>query len=166
MKIPSLIYGALTAACVMGIALPRPALAQVSTNDFEALKKMVEQMGDRLQKLEQTHEQDQKTHEQDQQVIQQLQKQLGAETKTAVTNAQLTADNVAKAQAAFPVPGVSQGPMHNFVIAGDAEVQFGKTAGRHRHFNWPILRRFSSFAPAMTSFSKRASTPCSITTQT
>ncbi|HXR08292.1 MAG TPA: porin [Candidatus Acidoferrum sp.] len=140
MKIPSLIYGALTAACAMGIAFPQAASAQVSTNDFEALKKMVEQMGDRLQKLEQTHEQDQKTHEQDQQVIQQLQKQLG-ETKTAVTNAQLTADNVAKAQAAFPAPGVSQGPMHNFTIVGDAEVQFGKTAGQHSAF------QLADFAP-------------------
>src|ERR1022692_490608 len=99
MKKPSLTLGALTAACALAIALPLSASAQVSTDDFNALKKMVEQLGDKVQKLEQTHEQDQKAHAQDQQVIQQLQQQLG-ETKAAATNAQQTADSVAKAQSA------------------------------------------------------------------
>jgi hypothetical protein len=140
MKIPSPILGVLAAVCVLSAALPRSASAQVSPDDFNALKKMVEQMGDRLQKLEQTHQQDQKTHEQDQQVIQQLQQQLG-ETKAAVTNAQQTADNAAKAQAAAPAAGPSQGPMHNFTMVGDAEVQFGKTAGQHSAFE------LADFAP-------------------
>jgi hypothetical protein len=133
MKIPSLIFGTVAAACMMGAALPQPASAQVSADDFNALKKMVEQLGDKVQKLEQTHEQDQKAHEQDQQVIQQLQTQLG-ETKTAVTNAQQAADNVAKVQSSYPVVNSSQGPMHNFTIVGDAEAQFGKTAGQHSAF--------------------------------
>jgi hypothetical protein len=133
MKIPSLIHGILAAACVMGAALPQPAPAQVSADDFNALKKMVEQLGDKVQKLEQTHEQDQKAHEQDQQVIEQLQKQLG-ETKTAITNAQQTADSVAKVQSAYPVVNASQGPMHNFTIVGDAEADFGKSAGQHSAF--------------------------------
>lgn len=165
MKIPSLIYGALTAACVMGIALPWPASAQVSTNDFEALKKIVEQMGDRLQKLEQTHEQDQKTHEQDQQVIQQLQKQLG-ETKTAVTNAQLTADNVAKAQAALPPPACPRGRCTTSPSSAMPRFNLAKLRDSTTHFNWPILRLFSSFAPAMMSSSRQDSTPCSIITRT
>jgi hypothetical protein len=63
------------------------------------------------------------------------------ETKAAVTNAQQTADNVAKAQAATPAAGVSQGPMHNFTMVGDAEVQFGKTAGQHSAFE------LADFAP-------------------
>jgi len=140
MKFHSLILGALAGTFLTVAALPRTASAQVSTNDFEALKKMVEQMGDRLQKLEQTHEQDQKTHEQDQQVIQQLQQQLG-ETKAAATNAQQTADSVAKVQAAYPAPGASQGPMHNVTMVGDAEVQFGKTSGQHSAFE------LADFAP-------------------
>ncbi len=117
----------------MGTALPQPVSAQVSADDFNALKKMVEQLNDKVEKLEQTHEQDQKAHEQDQQVIQQLQQQVG-ETKLAVTNAQQTADNVAKTQATYPAPGPSQGPMHNFTMVGDAETQFGKTAGLHSSF--------------------------------
>jgi hypothetical protein len=133
MKIHSIIFGTLAAVCVMGAALPQPASAQVSAEDFNALKKMVEQLGDKVQKLEQTHEQDQKAHEQDQQVIQQLQQQLG-ETKAAVTNAQQAADSVAKVQSTYPVANSSQGPMHNFTMMGDAETQFGKTAGQHATF--------------------------------
>ena len=124
----------------MGAALPQPASAQVSADDFNALKKLVEQLGDKVQKLEQTHEQDQKAHEQDQQVIQQLQQQLG-ETKAAVTNAQQTADDVAKVQSAYPVVSNSQGPMHNFTMVGDAEAQFGKTSGQHSAFE------LADFAP-------------------
>lgn len=140
MKIPSFIFGTVAAACVMGAALPQPASAQVSADDFNALKKVVEQLGEKVQKLEQTHEQDQKTHEQDQQVIQQLQQQLG-ETKTAVTNAQQTADSVARAQAANPAVNASPGPLHNVTMVGDAEVQFGKTSGQHGAFT------LADFAP-------------------
>ena len=128
MKIPSFLFGALAAACVMGAALPQPASAQVSADDFNALKKVVEQLGDKVQKLEQTHEQDQKAHEQDQQVIQQLQQQLG-ETKAAVTNAQQKADNVAKVQSAYPV--VNEFP------GADAQLQHG---GRCRGSIWKDLR--------------------------
>ena len=93
MKIPSRLLGILASACLIGM-LPQPASAQVSADDFNALKKTVEQMNEKLQKLEQTHAQDQ-------QIIQQLQQQLG-ETKVAVTNAQQTADNAAKVQSASP----------------------------------------------------------------
>jgi hypothetical protein len=140
MKIPSIILTTLAAACVVGVAFSQPASAQVSADDFNALKKVVEQLGDKVQKLEQTHEMDQKAHEQDQQTIQQLQQQLG-ETKAAVTNAQQTADSVAKAQAANPAVNTSQGPMHNVTMVGDAEVQFGKTSGQHGAFT------LADFAP-------------------
>ena len=133
MKIPSLISGILAAAFVMGAALPQRASAQVSIDEFNAWKKKVEQLDDKVQKLEQTHEQDQKAHEQDQQTIQQLQQQLG-ETKSAVTNAQQKAEEVAKVQSTYPVVSASQGPLHNFTMVGDAEAQFGKTAGQHSAF--------------------------------
>ena len=160
MKIPSLILGALAAACVMGAALPQSASAQVSADDFNALKQMVQQMGDRVQKLEQTHEQDQKAHEQDQQLIQQLQQQLG-ETKTAVTNAQQTADDVAKVQSAYPAANASQGPMHNFTHGGRCRGSIWKNRqASTAPLSWPILRRFFCFAPATTSSSRPDSTSC------
>jgi hypothetical protein len=139
-NISSRIFGTFTATCILSAALAHSVSAQVSTDDFNALKKAVDALGDKVQKLEQTHDQDQKAHEQDQQTIQQLQQQL-LETKTAVTNAQQTADTVAKAQAAAPAPGSSEGPLHNVTMVGDAEVQFGKTAGQHATF------QFADFAP-------------------
>ncbi len=138
MKLPSAFLGATAAFLLAAVAWPQSASAQVSADDFSALKKMVEQLSNQVQKLEQTHDQDQKAHEQDQQIIQQLQLQV-TETKTAATNAQQTADNIAKAQAAPPAP--SQGPLHNFTMVGDAEVQFGKTAGQHGAFE------LADFAP-------------------
>jgi hypothetical protein len=122
MNIRFLIISLATAGCV---ALPHSVLAQVSTDDFNALKKTVEQLGDKVQQLEQSHEQDQKTHEADQQQIQQLQQQLG-ETQTAATNAAQKADAVAQVQSSYPVVSTAQSALHNFSMVGDAEVQFGK----------------------------------------
>lgn len=123
MKFISPIIGTVAGVCVMATALPQSASAQVSTDDFNALKKAVDQLNDKLEKVEQTNSQDQ-------QIIQQLQQQLG-QTQAAVTNAQQTADQVAKDQAALPAPGASQGPLHNVTMVGDAEFQFGKIAGQH-----------------------------------
>jgi hypothetical protein len=130
MKMRSLILGVLACAYLVW---PRLASAQVSTDDFNALKKVVDQLGDKVQKLEQTHEQDQKTHEDDQKKIESLQQQLG-ETKTAVTNATEKAEDVARVQSAYPVVNASPAPTHNFTMVGDAEVQFGKSAGQHSAF--------------------------------
>ena len=79
----------------MGIALPPRAAAEVSDEDFNALKDAVRQLSDKVQKLEQTHEEDQKVHEQDQQKIQQLQQQVG-ETQKAATEAQQEAGTAAQ----------------------------------------------------------------------
>src|SRR5207253_1114375 len=103
------------------------------TDDFNALKKMVEQLGDKVQKLEQTHDQDQKTHEEDQKKIESLQQQLG-ETKTAVTNVDQKAEAVARVQSTYPIVTGGMNALHNFTMVGDAEVQFGKTAGQHSAF--------------------------------
>jgi hypothetical protein len=130
MKNRFLIIGVTAAGCLL---LPRPALAQVSTDDFNALKKSVEQLDDKVQKLEQSHEQDQKTHEADQQQIQQLEQKLG-ETQTAATNAAQKADAVAAVQSTYPVVSASPNATHNFTMVGDAEVQFGKTAGQYSTF--------------------------------
>jgi TolA-binding protein len=168
MKIGSKIFGLFAAGCVIGIAQPRAA-AEVSDQDFNALKDAVQQLSEKVQKLEQTHEEDQKVHEQDQQKIQQLQQQVG-ETKKAASEAQQKAETASqmkrkvnqlqeqveaqktateaqgKAEAAAqvqPVAPVPSGALatHNFTMAGDAEVQFGKIAGQHSAFT------MADFAP-------------------
>jgi hypothetical protein len=170
MKIRSQIFGVLAAGCVMGIALPPRAAAEVSDEDFNALKDAVRQLSEKVQKLEQTHEEDQKTHEQDQQKIQQLQQQVGETQKTATeaqqeagtavqmkrkigqlqeqvgktqktaTEAQQKAEAAAQVQPVAPVPSGALAT-HNFTLAGDAEVQFGKIAGQHSAFT------LADFAP-------------------
>jgi hypothetical protein len=137
MKIRFLIIGLTAAGCLL---LPRPVPAQVSTNDFNALKNAVEQLDDKVQKLEQSHEQDEKTHEADQQQIQQLKQQLG-ETQTTATNAAQKADAVAAVQSSYPVVSASPNALHNFSMVGDAEVQFGKAAGQYSTFE------LADFAP-------------------
>ena len=137
MKIHSHLIGVLTAGCLV---LTRHASAQVSTDDFNALKKTVEELGTKVQSQEQTHDQDQKTHEADQKKIESLQQQLG-ETRTAVTNVDQKAEAVAKVQSAYPVASGGQSATHNFTMVGDAEVQFGKTAGQNSAF------ALANFAP-------------------
>jgi hypothetical protein len=129
MNIRSLISGAAAAACSLAIALPPRAAAAVSDEDFNALKDQVTQQGQRIDQLEKTHQQDQQTHQQDQQQIQQLRQQL-EQTQTLATNA------VQKAEAATAQLPAPAGPpaSHNFTMVGDAEVQFGKTAGQHAAF--------------------------------
>lgn len=130
MKIRSLIFGVMAIGCLNS---PRRASAQVSQDDFNALKKVVEQLGEKVQNLEQTHDQDQKTHEADQRKIESLQQQLG-ETKTAVTNVTQRTEEVAKVQSTYPVVNATPNATHNFTMVGDAEVQFGKSAGQHSAF--------------------------------
>ena len=147
MKIRSQIFGMLAAGCVMGIALPPRAAAEVSDEDFNALKDAVRQLSDKVQKLEQTHEEDQKVHEQDQQKIQQLQQQVGetqkaateaqqeagtasqmkrkinqleeqvGETKKAATEAEGKAEAAAQVQPVAPVPSGALAT-HNFTLVG------------------------------------------------
>ena len=170
MKMRLNIFGVVAAVCLIGIALPYRAAAEISDEEFNALKDAVKQLGEKVQKLEQTHEEDQKTHEQDQLKIQQLEQQVG-ETKKAASEAQQEAGSAAqmklklsqlqeqvgetqktatvaqqKAEAAAqvqPVAPVPSGALatHNFTLAGDAEVQFGKIAGQHSAFT------LADFAP-------------------
>jgi hypothetical protein len=132
MKIYSFMVGIAAAGCAIGIILPSRAAAQVSQSDFEALKKMVEELNGKVQKLEQTHDQDRKTHEQDQQEIQKLEQKLG-ETQLMATNAAQKAEAAAQIQ---PIHAVPPGPaaMHDLTLAGDAEVIFGKIHGQHGAF--------------------------------
>ncbi len=118
----------------------------VSDADFDALKKTVEQMNEKLQSLEATHNQDETQ-------ILNLKRQLG-EAQTVATNAQETAE-AANSKAASLTP--PRDPTHNFTMVGDAEAQFGRP-GRTALLPWLILRRFSCFAPATMSCSRPVST--------
>ena len=140
MKMSSLISGAAAAACVLGAVLTPRAAAMISDEDFNALKSMVtnqdqhmSQQDQRISQLEKLHEQDQQTHQQDQQTIQQLEQRLG-ETQTLATNAEQKADAAAKIQPVNPIPSGVMSALHNFTMAGDAEVQFGRSQGSHSGF--------------------------------
>src|SRR5208337_749910 len=170
MQIRSKICGVLAAGCAMAIVLPYRAAAEVSDDDFNALKAAVQQLSDKVQKLEETHEADQKLHEQDQQKIQQLQQQVGetqkaataaeqkaetasqmkrkmsileervGETQKTATEAQQKAEAAAQVQPVAPVPSGALAT-HNVTLVGDAEVQFGKVSGQHSAFT------LADFAP-------------------
>jgi hypothetical protein len=105
----------------------------------------------------------QKTHEEDQQKIQGLESQLGETEKTAAA-AEKKAEKAAKTPAPAEGPGDFKQPAastvavspasgalatHDFMIVGDAEVQFGKVHGEHAAF------ALADFAPI---FLFRAST--------
>ena len=170
MKIRSQIFAMLAVGCVIAIGLPPRLMAEISDEDFNALKDAVRQLSDKVQKLEQTHEEDQKVHEQDQQKIQQLQQQVGetqkaateaqqeagtaaqmkrkinqleeqvGETKKAATAAEGKAEAAAQVQPVAPVPSGALAT-HNVTLVGDAEVQFGKVSGQHSAFT------LADFAP-------------------
>lgn len=128
MKKPTRILSTAAACYILGIALPQPASAAVSDDDFNALKSTVEQMNQQMQEF-------QKTHQQDQQQIQQLEQKLG-ETQNLATNAVEKADAVALAQANPP-----RSALHNFTMVGDAEVQYGQAKGKFGTFS------LADFAP-------------------
>src|SRR5271166_5872336 len=109
MKKHSLILGALAAGCV---AVPRHASAQVSTNDFNALRDTVQTQGQEIQELIRSHQQDQQVHEADQKKIESLEQQLG-ETGATATNAQAKAEEVARVQSAYPAATGSMAALHN-----------------------------------------------------
>ncbi len=146
MKTRSWIGGILTVGCALGLAWPRLAPAAVSDEEFNALKEMVRKLNEKVQQMEQgreadrqTHEQDQKLHEQDQKQIQQLMQQM-AETQKTAGEAQQKAEAASKVEPVHPVPPGATA-RHNFTMAGDAEVVFGKTQGQHSGFG------LADFAP-------------------
>ena len=124
------------------VALPLGTSAAVDDQQFNELKELVTKLGQkidkqdqRIEQLEKTHAQDAQVHAQDQQKIQDLEHNLG-ETQQTVSNVQQTAAAAAAApMASTPGPPLDEATVnHNFIIAGDAEVQFGKTAGQHGSF--------------------------------
>jgi hypothetical protein len=140
MKITSQISRVVATGCLLGLALTRLEAA-ITDEEFNALKDLVTKQGQRLEQLEKAHEKDQqaiegaaKVHEQDQQELQRLKQQLQETQKTA-SEAQQKAETASQAQVQ-PVHPIPEGPAatHNFMVVGDAEVQFGKVEGSHSAF--------------------------------
>ena len=125
------IFSSIVAAVV--IASIGTASAQVNPDDFNALKDAVQKLNQQMQELMKGREADQKRHEEDQKTIDNLQKQLGDTTRIA-TNAQQKADETAKVQSSYPAVSSAMHSTHNFMMVGDAEVQFGQTSGSHSSF--------------------------------
>jgi hypothetical protein len=140
MKTFRLMFGLIIAGLAMGIALPLELRAQISSEDFNALRKTVEQLADKVQRLEQTHTNDTLAHQKDMEQIQQLREKLG-ETQRTVANVEQQGAAAAQVQPLPRVPLDEATVNHNFSILGDAEVQYAKTSGQHGSFV------FADFAP-------------------
>jgi hypothetical protein len=140
MKIPSQIIGVLVAGCLIPAAMLPRASAAITDDQFNQLKDLVTQQGQRIDQLEKIHDQDQTNHEQDQQKIQDLEKQLD-ETHSIATNAEQKADAASQVQPASPAAYAGPPATHNFSMVGDAEVQFGKSDDSHATFS------MADFAP-------------------
>jgi hypothetical protein len=134
-KIRRLMVALLTAGCVTSVTLPTRALAQVSEEDFKALKQAVQELSNKVQKLEQTHVTDEQTHQKDMEELQHLRDKL-AETQRAATAAEqkIAAAAAAQAQPIQRVPIDEATVNHNFLVLGDAEFQYAKAAGQHGAF--------------------------------
>jgi len=119
--------GLLTAGSALWMATPARVQAEVSDADFKALQETVAKLADEVQSLRQTNQLVQQVHEQDQVQLQQLQQKL-AETQQTATAAQQTAAAAATAQTQ-PLPRMPLDEAtvnHNFMMLGDAEMQFVK----------------------------------------
>jgi len=112
----------------MGIVQSPCAMAVVSDEDFKKLADLVGQLNAKVQALEQAHEQDQQT-------IKQLERQEGT-TKEMANMTQQKADAASQQarQPVNPAPNIFNAATHNVMLVGDAEIQYGKTAGQHSSF--------------------------------
>ncbi|HZV34460.1 MAG TPA: hypothetical protein VFB72_07760, partial [Verrucomicrobiae bacterium] len=129
-----------TAGCTLALVTAFPAMAAISDQEFNDLKNLVIQQGQKLQQqdtrieeLEKTHAQDQKTHEEDQQKIQKLEQQVNTNQISGISEQQ----KVSAAAQVEPIPRVPIDEAtvnHNFSILGDAEFQYAKTEGQNGTF--------------------------------
>jgi hypothetical protein len=133
--------GFLAAVCAVGIVLvPGVKAAEVSEEDFKALKNEVRKLMEKVDKLEKLHEADEHIKQTDQEQIKQLEQKLG-ETQTTAAEAARKADVATQVQPVYRVPDDSGSVNKNFMILGDAEIQYAKFPGEHGAF------LFADFAP-------------------
>jgi hypothetical protein len=133
MKTNCWMFGLITAGCAVWMALPPRASAEVSDADFKALQETVQKLSEQVQSLEQTNIIDQQTHQQDLELLQQLQEKL-AETQQMATNTEQKIVAAAQTQPLPRVPIDEATVDHNFLMLGDAEFQYVKTAGQNGAF--------------------------------
>jgi hypothetical protein len=119
--------------CAAVLALPPKMSAQVSEEDFKALKEAVQKLGEKVQKLEETHTNDVITHQRDMEQIQQLREKVNA-TQQAVTNAELQGASAEHIQTLLRAPIDEATVNHNFLMLGDAEFQYAKLPGLNGTF--------------------------------
>jgi hypothetical protein len=147
MKTPSFPLRCATICSAVLFLLPLATIGAVDDQQFNELKELinklaqkVEKQDQRIEQLEKTHAQDAQAHDQDQKKIQELEQKLG-ETQQTVSNVQQTAASVVPAEPGPRMPLDEASVNHNFLIVGDAEVQYGRTAGQHASFE------LADFAP-------------------
>jgi len=134
-------FGLVAAACTLGMTLTPCASAEVSDADFNALKEMVQKLANQMQSMQQTNLAAEQAHEKDLQEIQQLKEKL-AETRQMATNAEQKSIEAAEAQQLPPRQPLDEATVnHNFMMLGDAEIQFVKASGQNAAFE------MADFAP-------------------
>ncbi len=161
MKIRSLMFGVLAAGCRR---LAPTASAQVSDEDFNALKDMVQKLGQQVQELMKTHDQDQKTHE----AGPEENPELGAATgRNQNRRHQRGPEGRSGGPGAIGLPG-RQRPARARCITSrwwaTRKFSLARPPGSTAPLRWPILRRSSCSGRATTCCSKPASTSCCRTT--
>ena len=119
MKMRTMIRGAAAGTCLFGLVGPQ-VVSAVTDEDFKTLADLVAKQGKMLEALQQTHEQDV-------QKIQTLQTQLGQTQQTTTSLAARVENNN---QPSYNAKAAT----HDFFVTGDAEVQFGQSAGQHATF--------------------------------
>src|SRR5260370_14198378 len=111
-----LTFGLLAAACVVSIALvPVVRAAEVSEEDFKALKEEVRKLREKVDKMEKLHDTDEQVKQKDQEQIKQLQDKLG-ETQTTAAEAARKADFATQVQPFYCLPDDSPNAHKNFMI--------------------------------------------------
>ena len=135
MKTNVIRYGVAATTSLFCLAQAGNASAEVSDADFNALKSAVQQLGEEVQSLRQTNQIETQTHQADLQQIQELRSKL-AETQQTATEAKQKSDAVAEIQSQPPerAPIDEATVNHNFMMLGDAEFQYDKSAGQNGTF--------------------------------
>jgi len=131
MKSPIRYIGAVGALCTAA-ALPQNAGA-VTDEEFNALKALVTQQGHEIEQLN-------KIHEQDQRELQHL-RETEMLSRSAATNTARAGESIAQVQPVAAPPPATPRATHDFMMVGDAEVQFGKVDGQNAGFE------LADFAP-------------------
>ena len=119
--------------------LPFRTIAEVSDADFANLKAMVEQLNTEVQTLKATHEEDQAT-------IHKLETegpQDGRDGRHREAGSPAATTAATAAAQATPAPAQGSTATHDFMVVGDAEVQYGQTLHPSQHAAFTL----ADFAP-------------------